>query len=138
MKVGIFNLKTGLAKQSIQCKSMEDEVVECNKREGYVLLECDDIESAYYSDGAVHYKGKAPSEAHVFDMESKSWKLHRGLLTRGLKQKRQKLLSECDWTQLQDVPAATKQSWRAYRQALRDITNQSGWPETVEWPLKPS
>lgn len=51
--------------------------------------------------------------------------------------KRNKLLAESDWTQLPDVPLTTKQNWAAYRQALRDITTQSGYPTNVMWPEAP-
>lgn len=45
-------------------------------------------------------------------------------------------LSECDWTQLPDAPADAT-AWATYRQALRDITSQPGFPWDVEWPLLP-
>lgn len=50
--------------------------------------------------------------------------------------KRNTLLAETDWMVLSDVPPAT-QEWLDYRQALRDITNQAGFPENVTWPVKP-
>lgn len=50
---------------------------------------------------------------------------------------RNELLNECDWTQLSDVNLPNKQSWIIYRQALRDITKQSGYPENIIWPTKP-
>jgi hypothetical protein len=50
---------------------------------------------------------------------------------------RDSLLSQSDWTQLPDVPAATKDKWKAYRQALRDITAQKTFPESVVWPTSP-
>lgn len=49
---------------------------------------------------------------------------------------RQQLLSECDWTQLSDIPSETKDLWTTYRQNLRDITNQSN-PYNIVWPVKP-
>lgn len=33
----------------------------------------------------------------------------------------------------ENIPA----EWEVYRQALRDITAQTGFPFTVEWPAKP-
>jgi Phage tail assembly chaperone protein len=51
--------------------------------------------------------------------------------------KRNKLLLQSDWTQLGDIPAATKEKWAAYRQALRDITKQEGFPLTVVFPEQP-
>lgn len=45
-------------------------------------------------------------------------------------------LSECDWTQLADAPV-DKAVWATYRQALRDVPTQAGFPWTVQWPDKP-
>ena len=45
-------------------------------------------------------------------------------------------LAECDWTQVEDAPV-DKAVWATYRQALRDITTQSGFPWTVTWPEQP-
>jgi hypothetical protein len=49
---------------------------------------------------------------------------------------RNELLAECDWTQLSDIPTETKNIWSNYRQQLRDVTNQSN-PFNIEWPVKP-
>jgi hypothetical protein len=49
---------------------------------------------------------------------------------------RNELLSECDWTQLADIPSETKELWQTYRQTLRDITSQSN-PFSINWPVKP-
>ena len=46
-------------------------------------------------------------------------------------------LTATDWTQLPDVPLATQLHWQPYRQALRDITAQEGFPLTVVWPNPP-
>lgn len=53
---------------------------------------------------------------------------------------RNKLLAETDWTQVLDAPidAATRDAFRVYRQALRDIPEQEGFPETITWPELPS
>ena len=45
-------------------------------------------------------------------------------------------LAESDWTQVADAPV-DKAVWATYRQALRDITTQSGFPWTVTYPDKP-
>lgn len=52
--------------------------------------------------------------------------------------KRDRLLVNSDWTQLPDVPLATKEAWTIYRQQLRDISTQVGFPTQIEWPTKPS
>lgn len=53
-----------------------------------------------------------------------------------VRRERDKLLSASDWTQLPDVPLATKEKWAVYRQALRDITQQSD-PFNIVWPEPP-
>ena len=49
---------------------------------------------------------------------------------------RDEKLKDCDWTQVADAPV-DKAVWATYRQALRDITTQSGFPWTVTYPDKP-
>ena len=53
--------------------------------------------------------------------------------------RRNELLSKSDWTILPDSPLtkSQKDAWKEYRQSLRDITNQEGFPETVVFPTKP-
>ena len=60
-------------------------------------------------------------------------------LSAEVRSKRDKLLANTDWTQVDDAPisAEDKESMRQYRQKLRDITAQSGFPSAVEWPEKP-
>ena len=48
------------------------------------------------------------------------------------------LLEQSDWSQLPDVPLQTKELWSDYRQQLRDIPTQSGFPYDVQWPAKPA
>lgn len=50
--------------------------------------------------------------------------------------KRDKLLAKTDFYMLKDAPPAPE-GLEAYRQALRDVTEQAGFPESVEWPSKP-
>lgn len=51
--------------------------------------------------------------------------------------KRSELLSACDWTQARDIPEAISAAWAPYRQSLRDITEQPGFPRTITWPEPP-
>ena len=48
-------------------------------------------------------------------------------------------IAQCDWTQLDDTPLSNskKLEWAAYRQELRDIPAQSGFPWDVAWPSQP-
>jgi len=51
---------------------------------------------------------------------------------------RNQLLAQTDWTQMPDVPQATKDLWAPYRQALRDVPQQAGFPTDVTWPVPPA
>ena len=53
-----------------------------------------------------------------------------------MRQERNTLLSDCDWTQVSDAPV-NQVAWQTYRQALRDVTSQEGFPYDVTWPTKP-
>lgn len=56
-----------------------------------------------------------------------------------IRAQRNSLLTLCDWTQLPDAPltAEQKQEWAEYRQALRDVPEQTGFPDAVIWPSTP-
>ena len=57
-----------------------------------------------------------------------------------IRNRRNNLLFESDWTQLPDVPegvASKSAAWRTYRQALRDVPQQGGFPTNINWPTKP-
>jgi len=55
---------------------------------------------------------------------------------KAVREDRNKRLSESDWTQVLDAPV-DQTAWAAYRQALRDVTAQAGFPWDIEWPVKP-
>lgn len=52
---------------------------------------------------------------------------------------RNRLLAECDWTQIEDAPLTLEQkaAWSEYRQELRDISDQVGFPYDINWPIAP-
>lgn len=45
-------------------------------------------------------------------------------------------LAATDWTQVADAPV-DQQAWATYRQALRDMSTQAGFPWAIEWPQAP-
>ena len=58
-------------------------------------------------------------------------------LIKDLRERRNALLFETDWTQNPDVPQATKDKWADYRQQLRDITINYSSLNGVVWPEPP-
>ena len=59
------------------------------------------------------------------------------ILASEIREKRNHLLAESDWTQLNDCPLSVEMigNWRIYRQALRDIPEQEGFPLNVIYPI---
>lgn len=57
-----------------------------------------------------------------------------------VRSRRRGLLLDSDWTQLLDCPltAEQKTQWETYRQALRDVPSQAGFPYNVTWPTPPA
>ena len=56
-----------------------------------------------------------------------------------VREQRDTLLGKSDWTQAPDVPFVDneREEWLLYRQALRDVPQQEGFPYAVVWPDKP-
>ena len=50
------------------------------------------------------------------------------------------LLTHTDWTQMPDAPLSEAQraAWVAYRQELRDVPTQPGFPDQIIWPVAPN
>ena len=68
--------------------------------------------------------------------EEKAW--NDGALDRALAQlrkNRNSLLAKTDWTANSDVTMSD--AMKTYRQALRDVPQQAGFPGTISWPTKP-
>lgn len=56
------------------------------------------------------------------------------------RRKRNVLLRLADWTQLVDSPLddAQRAAWAEYRQALRSVPEQAGFPDQIDWPVAPN
>jgi hypothetical protein len=68
------------------------------------------------------------------------WKIHVTIsdlaektAIKNIRAKRNQLLADTDWQALRDAPPMTD-AQTVYRQELRNITEQSGYPFNVEWP----
>jgi hypothetical protein len=53
-----------------------------------------------------------------------------------MRSNRNRLLADCDWTQISDA-TVDKAIWATYRQELRDISSQVGFPWEITWPTQP-
>ena len=73
-----------------------------------------------------------PEQKLVYDQEVVDQKAIK------VRRDRNNKIAKTDWTQSQDVDQNVRDLWNPYRQALRDITDQSGFPEDVVWPEPPT
>lgn len=81
-----------------------------------------EINANKYVDGNFVFEDLRTDEQKAFDIrDQRNW-----------------LLKESDWTQIGDIPQATKDTWATYRQLLRDIPQQETFPTSVTFPTKPS
>lgn len=132
MKNYIVYLDNGQILKTGVCNDSEFEIQGANVIEGFADDSCQYIENGQ----VVDMPAKPDSEAY-FDFDAKQWVLDTAAQEQSVKLQRSRLLAESDWTQLPDVPLATKTAWAQYRQDLRDITTQDGYPFAIMWPVKP-
>ena len=63
----------------------------------------------------------------------------KSAVARTMRARRAKLLNACDWvvTRAAETGQPIAPQWAAYRQALRDVPMQPGFPDAIEWPALP-
>ena len=89
-----------------------------------------------YRDGVEQIDGKWYTKYSVVEMGNESKAAVDAAHTQAMRDNRKQALSASDWTQLADAPV-DKVAWATYRQSLRDITLQTGFPWTIDWPVAP-
>ena len=52
--------------------------------------------------------------------------------------KRNSLIQEVEYIMAPDYPMADKTAYIDYRQLLRDVPQQAGFPDSIVWPTKPA
>lgn len=108
-------------------------------------VEAAQLEDLFVKNGFVKIKPARPSLDHVWDNAAAEWantltpEIEWQRADEAARQERDRLLRDSDWTQLLDVPVTGKlrADWAAYRQALRDIPQQAGYPLSIVWPNRP-
>lgn len=89
-----------------------------------------------FRDGVEQIEGQWFTKYSVADMDAEAIAAKDAEQAKNVRDQRNTKLAECDWTQLSDAPV-DQAAWSTYRQALRDITLQSGFPWDIQWPSKP-
>jgi hypothetical protein len=77
---------------------------------------------------------------YFYDYSTSQWVQNTTLLGQSIITQRDALLYASDWTQIPNAPLTTQQvqEWATYRQELRDIPQQSGFPTNVTFPVAPA
>lgn len=89
-----------------------------------------------FRDGVQQIDGQWFTKYSVVDMDAEATLAKDADQAKSVREQRTTKLAECDWTQLADAPV-DKAAWATYRQALRDVTKQAGFPWDIEWPVAP-
>lgn len=81
-----------------------------------------------------------PPDYPIWDADAEAWTQDASArdtaMAEAVRAERDRRLAECDWTQMPDAPLddTARAAWTIYRQALRDVPQQAGFPEAVAWP----
>ena len=89
-----------------------------------------------FADGVEQIEGKWYTKYSVTNMDVDAITAKDVEQAASVRQQRTEKLKDSDWTQVADAPV-DQAAWAAYRQALRDITGQEGFPWTIDWPTQP-
>lgn len=89
-----------------------------------------------FRDGVYEIDGNWYTKYSVSDLDAEGIVLRDEEQAKNVRAERNRLIAECDWTQLADSPA-DKEAWATYRQALRDLPAADGFPFDMTYPTKP-
>jgi hypothetical protein len=89
-----------------------------------------------FADGVEQIEGKWYTKYSVADMDVEAIAAKDAEQAKSVRQSRNDKLKDSDWTQVADAPV-DQTAWATYRQALRDITAQAGFPWAIDWPEQP-
>lgn len=142
----MINFTTYLASGEILNSGMCQEGMleaQANPEKGIMVLEAaSNFKTQYILNGQVVDKPPSPEAgAYKFDYTSKEWIPDISKQESDIKLLRNTLLLQSDWTDTVSAPTRLGSekytAWQTYRQQLRDITSQQGYPYQIIWPQPP-
>lgn len=141
MIYAIYKISNGQIDRIVTCDDIE---MQLQDGEAYLEGSADDV-NYYVKDNEFVYRGPPSTvwsvwngtewydprtEQQIYDEQSSTVRIQRD-----------NLLKETDWTDTASAITRLGQTvydnWQAYRQALRDVPEQPGFPSNVVWPTKP-
>lgn len=90
-----------------------------------------------YRDGVQQIEGQWFTKYSVADMDADAIAAKDAEQAKAVRAERNAKIAASDWTQGKDIPDNISSVWAAYRQALRDVPQQAGFPWDVQWPTQP-
>ena len=92
-----------------------------------------------FKDGVEQVAGKWTWKWSISEMDDDAKAAKDAEAAKGVRTTRDAKLAECDWLVIKaaETGVALAADWAAYRQALRDVPAQAGFPHNVTWPAKP-
>jgi hypothetical protein len=87
-------------------------------------------------DGVEEVNGKWFTKFILVDMDAEAIAAVDAQQAASVRSTRDEKLKATDWTQVDDAPV-DKATWATYRQVLRDIPAQTGFPWDITWPVEP-
>lgn len=133
----LYKLNTGEITRNINCPENLIQS-QLNTDESFIVGVADD-ETQYISKQLIVNKLEKPNWFYDYNYQIHSWVINEPKLIFQIIQQRNNLLISSDWTQIPNGPLTLeiKEKWAVYRQQLRDITSQPGYPFNVVWPTQP-
>jgi len=126
----IYNTSTGVIIANLQADS--DSLADLNTPTGHQWIkQKSDSETQRVVDGSIVSKTSTDLVAATLVTDRYN-----------AESKRLELLAKSDYVQTVDFNAklsdSARTNWQNYRQALRDVPDQSGYPSSITWPTKPT
>lgn len=99
-----------------------------------------DVRKEVVEDTPARIDGKWFQTWKLVDIDEKEFERKTAIKRGEVRRIRDSLLSQSDWSQMTDTPITDDQRrlWITYRQALRDVPQQEGFPWHIVWPTLPS
>ena len=133
----IYEVRTGRPVSLIS--GADNETLARNTQAGQAWIRAyrTSLDGFYIWNNQIHDISPAPGPSWVWSWDHRQWVRDAEKAAVQIRQRRDQLLLSSDWTQGRDVPASIHEPWARYRDQLRRLPQQPGFPDSVTWPVEP-
>jgi hypothetical protein len=106
----------------------------------FEVIEGEQKDQRYFWVSFSHYEVQGDKVLRVYSNVAKPQDQLDAIAASNVRAQRDQLLTATDWRVIKALEAGQPQDfgWAVYRQALRDVTAQDGFPHAVVWPNDPN